>query len=435
MEIKAFKAYRFDDAVVGDASACIAPPYDVIDDNQQAALYAKSEYNIARVTRGKTFADDNEGSSVYTRAAQHFNNWLAQGAIKEDEKEAIYGYVQDFSAAGMTLTRSGFIALGKLAAFGKGVQPHEKTLDGPKADRLKLTRATAAQFGQIFMLYDDPKKIADGIIDQAAKGKPIAELVDDDGVQHRIYAIEDAAAQEAIIKMMANKSPVIADGHHRYETALNYFNETKNPKAEYCMITFVNMYNEGLVVLPTHRLVDSVEGFDMGLLITAIGQMFDITEYRFSGTDKDDAKKEMFTAMLEDFKAGANSFGIYGNDESFYKIKLKSLEHIRQAAPELSDASQQLDVWILHRLILDGILGIGDKQLAAETNLEYIKDIGDAIDHSIAAVDSGKKQVVFFMNPTRVEQVKAVADAGEKMPQKSTFFYPKIFTGFTINKF
>ncbi len=435
MEIKAFKAYRFDDAVVGNAGDCVAPPYDVIDDDQQAALYAKSEYNIARVTKGKILADDSVSSNVYTRAAQYFNNWLAQGAIKEDGKEAIYGYVQDFSAAGLTLTRSGFIALGKLAAFGKGVQPHEKTLDGPKADRLKLTRATGAQFGQIFMLYDDPQKIADGIIDEAAKGKPIAELVDEDGVRHRIYTIEDAAAQEAITKMMADKSPVIADGHHRYETALNYYNETRNPKAEYCMITFVNMYNEGLVVLPTHRLVDSVEGFDMGLLITAIGQMFDINEYHFAAADKNDAKNKMFAAMLEDFKAGVNSFGIYGNDGSFYKIRLKSLEHIRRAAPELSEASQKLDVWILHRLILDGILGIGDAQLAAEANLEYIKDIGDAIDRSIASVDGGQKQVVFFMNPTRVEQVKAVADAGEKMPQKSTFFYPKIFTGFTINKY
>ena len=436
MKIKAFKAYRFNDEVVGNSGNCIAPPYDVIDDAGREALYAKSEYNIARITKGKQFATDNGQDNVYSRAAEYFNKWLEQGALIAEQEDTIYAYVQQFDAAGDTFTRSGFIALGKLAAFGKGVQPHEKTLDGPKADRLNLTRATGAQFGQIFMLYDDGQKVADKIIEQAAKGEPIVELIDEDGVSHKIYAITADNDKQAIIDMIADKSPVIADGHHRYETALNYYNETKNPNAEYCMMTFVNMHNEGLVILPTHRLVSGVAGFDMGLLITAMGQMFEITEYRFADDgEKQKAKDEMFAALIGDYKTGENSFGVYGNDGAFYKTRLKSTDYIKQALGELSAASQRLDVWVLHKLILDDILGIGDKQLAEESNLEYIKDIGDAITRSIASVDSGESQAVFFMNPTPVEQVKAVADAGEKMPQKSTFFYPKIFTGFTINKY
>lgn len=435
MKIKAFKAYRFDNEVVGNSADCIAPPYDVIDEEGQQALYEKNDYNIARIIKGKKFTEDNEQNNVYSRASEYINDWIAKGAIKEDQNEAIYAYVQDFTAAGHQFTRSGFVALGKLAAFGEGVQPHEKTLDGPKADRLNLTRATGAQFGQIFMLYDDPQTIADKVIADAAKGEPLVNLLDEENVRHIIYAISDDASKQAIIDMMSDKEPVIADGHHRYETALNYCNETKKLSTEYCMMTFVNMRNEGLVVLPTHRLVSGVEGFDMGLLVTAMGQMFDIQEYNFTDADKNKAKDDMFAMLLADYEAGANAFGVYGNDGSFYKVKLKSRTSIEQAAPELSEASQKLDVWVLHRLILDGILGIGDKQLASQSNLKYIKDIGDAIDRSIASVDSGASQVVFFMNPTPVEQVNDVAEAGEKMPQKSTFFYPKIFTGFTINKY
>jgi uncharacterized protein (DUF1015 family) len=435
MKIKAFKAYRFDEKIVGSSADCIAPPYDVIDAEAQQALYEKNDRNIVRIIKGKKFAEDNEQNNVYSRAADYLSKWISEGAIKPDKNESIYAYVQDFSAAGRDFTRSGFIALGKLAAFGQGVQPHEKTLDGPKADRLNLTRATGAQFGQIFMLYDDPQTTADAVIAEAAGSEPLVSLLDEENVSHKIYAITADAQKQAIIDMMADKSPVIADGHHRYETALNYYNETKKPSAEYCMMTFVNMHNEGLVVLPTHRLVSGLEGFDMGLLITAVGHMFEITEYRFSDGDKQKAQEDMFADLLADYDGGANSFGVYGNDGSFYKIKLKSREHIRKAAPELSEASQKLDVWVLHRLILENILGIGEKQLAGQSNLKYIKDIADAKERSIAKVDGGQSQVVFFMNPTPVEQVKAVADAGEKMPQKSTFFYPKIFTGFTINKY
>ncbi|AQQ08701.1 hypothetical protein L21SP3_00490 [Sedimentisphaera cyanobacteriorum] len=435
MEIKAFKAYRFNPEIVGTAGDCIAPPYDVIKEQLQEALYKQNDYNIVRIIKGKQSEQDSENDNVYTRARDYLNSWIEENALRQDEKPSIYAYVQKFEAAGENFARSGFIALGRLAAFGKGVQPHEKTLDGPKADRLNLTRACKAQFGQIFMLYNDPEKVVEEIIDKCVQGEPLIEFCDEEGVQHSLYSVDADQDIAAVASMMQDKDPVIADGHHRYETALNYYNESGDPNAQYRMMTFVNMYNEGLVVLPTHRLAGDIEGFDIGKLITDLREQFEIEEFGFSDdSEKQDAKARMFEALERDFQSGKNSFGIYAADKAFYKIMLKDISFMASCAPELSEASRRLDVTILHRLILENILGIGDAQLASQANLEYIKGIGSAADDSISRVDSGEKQVVFFMNPTPVKQVRDVADAGEKMPQKSTFFYPKIYTGLTINK-
>ena len=435
MDIKAFNAFRFNNAVVGDAGDCISPPYDVIDADQQDDLYARNEHNVVRIIKGKQLDGDADSNNVYTRAATYFNNWVESGALKADAKPGIYAYVQDFNAVSESFTRSGFIALGKLAEFGSGVQPHEKTLDGPKADRLNLMRATAAQFGQIFMLFDDEQMVADKIIAKVAAGEALVNFTDEENVTHKLYVIDDTDDIHAISAMMAHKQPVIADGHHRYETALNYFKETGNPDAAYRMMTFVNMRNEGLVVLPTHRLVKDLSAFDMGLLVTALKDQFKVEEFSFTGIDdKSDAREMMFTKMRDAFKAGENAFGLYGKDGSFYFVELKDKSTMDQECSDLSPASRALDVCVLHRLILDNVLGIGEAQMAAESNLEYIKDIGNAIDRSVSRVDDGSAQAVFYMNPTPVSQVQGVADAGEKMPQKSTFFYPKIFTGLTINK-
>ena len=314
--------------------------------------------------------------------------------------------------------------------FGSGVRPHEKTLDGPKADRLKLTQATAAQFEQIFMLYDDPQQVADKIIEKAAGKKSIIEFVDDDGVTHKLFPIDSPQDINLIVKMMAEKEGLIADGHHRYETALNYYNLTKNPAAQWLMITFVNMHNEGLVVLPTHRLVGNLKNFNIDALTKKLQSDFKVTQFEYK-EEKQKAQSLMQKRMGKAFEQSRNAFGIY-DGKSFYFIVLKNKDTLKTL--DMSEASKSLDVVVLHKLILEGLLGITDAQLAGEANIEYIKDIGEAVDEAIAKVDSGEKQALFFMNPTRVEQVKQVAAANEKMPQKSTFFYPKIFSGLTINK-
>ncbi|MDH4201942.1 MAG: DUF1015 domain-containing protein [Phycisphaerae bacterium] len=433
MDIKAFKAYRFNNDVVGDPGDCIAPPYDVIDSSIQDDLYGRNAYNIVRAIKGKADAGDSSDNNVYTRAAEYLEGAIASGALVQEDSDAIYAYVQDFEIAGQTFQRSGIIACGKLTAFGEGVQPHEKTLEGPKADRLNLTRATACQLGQVFMLYDDPKNVDRQIISKAMQNKPVIDATDEHDVRHRLFVVDRTESIDAFIMMMADKQAVIADGHHRYETALNYWAETQSEQASYQMLTFVNMRNEGLVIQPTHRLLVDMENFDLTALLDELKAEFEIAEFPFSDpATQQQARKQMFEMMQNN--ANQNIFGLYAGTKAFYAIQLKDTKFMAELYPDMSDAAQQLDVNVLHNLILEKHLGICDAKLASESHLEYIKDLGDAIDQSIAKVDSGESQGVFFMNATRIEQVQAVAAAGEKMPQKSTFFYPKIFSGLTIRK-
>jgi len=435
MEIKPFKALRYDSSAVGDIGCCISPPYDVIDPDMQQSLYDKNPCNIVRVIKGKTEPTDNENNNQYTRAAESLNGWIKNGALKTDSQDTIYGYIQNFDIESGRYRRSGFVALGRLEEFGSGVQPHEKTLDGPKADRLKLTTATAAQFGQIFMLYDDPSKTADAIMEKAAAKPALIDFNEPNGNRHRLFAIDDPAEIAAIAGTMRTLSPVIADGHHRYETALNYYKQTQNPAAQYRMMTFVNMRNEGLVVLPTHRLIANLPDFDIDKLIASLKDTFEITEYSFADdNEKKSARQKMFDDMKARFENNQNAFGIYAGNNVFYIALLASDKAMAAMCPDMSNAAKTLDVNILHKLILENALGIGDKQLATQSNIEYIKDIGNAIEAATDKIDSGQRQVAFFMNPTRIQQVKDIADAGEKMPQKSTFFYPKVYTGLVINK-
>ncbi|OQY05430.1 MAG: hypothetical protein B6I25_05630 [Planctomycetales bacterium 4572_13] len=427
MEIKPFKAYRFNPEVVGNPGDCIAPPYDVIDPSMQDELYRRNEYNIVRAIKGKA------SENVYTQAAEYLEAAVKAGALKQEDNDAIYAYVQDFEIAGQRFERSGIIACGKLKAFGEGVQPHEKTLEGPKADRLNLTRATACQLGQIFMLYDDATNVDSKIIPGAIKNKPVIDTTDEHDVRHRLFVIDDTKSIEMFVTMMGDKQTVIADGHHRYETALNYLAETQNDQAAYQMLTFVNMRNEGLVIQPTHRLLVDMDDFDVATVIEELKAEFEISEFAFAcDAERQQARKQMFEMMrLNDRN---NIFGLYAGTKAFYAIRLKDSKFMVELCPKMSEAGQRLDVNVLHQLILEKHLGICDDKLAKESHLVYIKDLGDAIDRSIAKVDSGESQGVFFMNSTRTEQVQAIAAAGEKMPQKSTFFYPKIFSGLTIRK-
>jgi uncharacterized protein (DUF1015 family) len=439
MEIKAFRAWRFDGKITGNAGQCISPPYDVIDKNLQQTLHTQNPYNVVRAILGQTFNSDTEQENQYTRARTYLDKAIADGALKHDSKETFYAYVQDFSIGQNHYCRSGIIGLGKIEPFGKGVQPHEKTLDGPKADRLRLSRATAAQFGLIFMLYDDPAKTAEAIIGKAAAKPALMDHTDTEQVRHRIYAIDTPAEIDALKRMMSSQKTIIADGHHRYETALNYWKQTGRPEAQYLMMTFVNMRNEGLVIQPTHRLINDIQNFSMVDLLGNLKKDFQhIVKFDFTDEkEKIKARNAMFDLMKKAGNDGKNAFGIYAGEKGIYKAFFVAIlmdpAPMKTVAPSMSDAARGLDVNVLHLLILEKHLGIGDKQLAAESNIEYIKDIGDAIDRSIKKVDDGDCQAVFFVNPTRIDQVQAVAAAGEKMPQKSTFFYPKVFSGVTIN--
>jgi uncharacterized protein (DUF1015 family) len=435
MEIKPFKAYRFDKTVVGDVGNCIAPPYDVISPDQQQQLYQKSEYNVVRIIKGRTTASDNDGSNQYTRAADYLTAWIEKGVLKEDSEEAIYAYVQDFQLAGRCLQRFSFIALARLEEFGKVVRPHEQVMKEPMLDRLNLKRATKAKFGLVFMIYEDQQNIADKVIENAAQQSPIIDFTDEQRVRHRLFAITTKDDIDAIAEMMRDKSCIIADGHHRYTTGLTYSKEYPDPAAKYQMLAFSNIRHEGLVVLATHRLVKNIKDFDFDKLMGDLDENFEVTEYYFdSPQSKMNARQKMLAQMKVEHDSNKNAFGIYSGNSAFYVAVLKNKEAMDSVAPEKSPPWRSLDVSVLHKLILEELLGIGEKELTEGSNVEYAKDTSDAIDGSIRIVDNGEKQAAFFMNPPKIEQIQMVTDQGERMPQKSTYFYPKVYTGLTIDK-
>jgi len=420
---------------VGDAGLCIAPPYDVIDKDQQQNLYDRSEYNIVRVTKGKTEPGDGDGNNVYSRAGETLEDFIDKGALKQDHDDSIYVYEQDFSVDGTTYRRSGFIALGGLEEYGGAVKPHEQTMAGPKDDRLSLMNSTKSQIGQIFMLYSDPEKTIDAILAQACKGRELLGFVDDDGVRHHLFAVTDPEQIETIKKVMSGKSVFIADGHHRYETSLNYYNETKNPAALHCMMTFVNTHNEGLIILPTHRLIKNVANFSSQSLIGKMKEYFDVARMKFGDMVEKKAKFQMMIdALGVEHQNSEHAFGMYFDDGAFYVATLRSLDVMAKVAGDKSQAWRQLDVSILHKVILEKMLGIDQAALTAQTNVEYIKDFGPATLNAMDKVDSGQRQGLFFLNTTSARDVESVAKEGEKMPQKSTFFYPKIYSGLVLNR-
>ncbi len=435
MQVEPFKAFRFDAAVVGDAGGCIAPPYDVIDDAQREQLYAKNQYNIVRITRGKTTPADNERNNQYTRAAGYLSRWIKEGVLKQDSAEAIYAYVQDFELAGARYRRFSFVALGKLEEFGTIVKPHEQVFPKPMIDRLSLKRATRADFGLVFMLYEDQQRIADQIMAKAAEREPLIDFVDELDVRHRLFAITARKDIERIAKMVSDKSCIIADGHHRYTTGLTYSKESRDPAAKYQMFAFANVHQDGLIVLATHRLIGALDNFSMGKLIAGLGERFAITRHEFSSPQvKGRARKKMLDQIKVEHENDKNAFGIYGGGNAFYCAVLKDRDAMDLLVPDKSAAWRALDVSILHKLILEQILGIDEQKLVRSENIEYVKDTATAIDDSIAQIDAGRKQAAFFMNPVKIQQLKSVTDAGERMPQKSTYFYPKVYSGLTINK-
>ncbi len=436
MEVKPFKALRFDQRVVGNVGDCIAPPYDVINAVQQDQLYKRSPYNIVRITRGKTLSCDDGEHNQYTRAAEYLTQWMREGALKTDARESIYGYVQDFDLDGTAFQRLTFIALGKLEDFGKTVRPHEQVFAKPMQDRLNLKKATAARFGLVFMLYDDPDQVADQVILKASAQPPLVDFVDEQNVRHRLFAIEAADDIQAIVRMMRDKSCIIADGHHRYTTGLTYWRETGNPAAGHQMLAFTNTRQKGLVVLATHRLIGGLDGFQPQATLAQLKGKFDVVEFAFGPGAE--AKEQAREGMLAEMKAlgekDINAIGIYMGSGAFYVAILKDKQLVAAAAPEMSDAWRALDVAVLHELIIEERLGFDAEKMANPDCVAYVKDMPNAINDIIARVDAGEKQIAFLTNPVKMQQLTGVTDAGERMPQKSTYFYPKMYTGLTIQK-
>jgi len=443
-EIQPFRAYRYDTNRVA-LKDVLTQPYDKITPAMQDAYYAASPYNLIAIEKGRAFPDDTPTQNVYTRAAGKVDEWIASKILVQDEQPAIYVYSQEFLVPGTNTrrTRIGFIALARLEDYAaKVIFRHEHTLSGPKADRIELLRGTRTQTGQLFFLYDDGQRQIDTWLEQIARTCAPNELSDEFGVTHRLWPVSDPAFVTRIQQAMAERKLVIADGHHRYETALSYRNECRqrlgkaDPMAasEFAMATFINTHSRGLTILPTHRVVSRLANFDFDRFRVNLTPIFDWYSYPFANPDERAAAYAEFRRDLEPPSHGRRAIGVYAgtadSGRAFYLFILRREADLESLLPNISEAQRELDVVVLHRLILEKGLGISPEAVAGEKNLAYEREM----DAAIEAVDRGGAQIAFLLNPVRVEQVTEIALGGDVMPQKSTDFYPKLLSGMAIYK-
>lgn len=418
--VKGFKGMRFRN---GDMNTLVCPPYDIISDEQRKAFIEKNEHNIIRLELPV-------GENRYKDAGETLKNWLDEGVLAQDEKDTIYVYEMEFTANGERTAVKGFVSLVKLEEFSKGiVLPHEETLSKAKTDRFNLMSETYCNFSQIYSLYMDEDGKAYSLIDGCSQGRPDMEVTDSDGTIHRMWCVSDEGVLSQVTKIFEDKKLYIADGHHRYETGLNFHKHlvaegkaVEGDLSGYIAMMLVNMENEGLVVFPTHRIVRDLENFDADKLIERSEEYFEIED----ATDVKTAE-EILTKKYND---GKKAYALYDGKKTVV-MTLRDSVDMSQFLEGMSEAYCGLDVSILHSLVLERIFGIDKENMANQKNLTYTKIVAEAVE----AVDSKKADCAFILNPTRVSEIRDVALAGEKMPQKSTYFFPKLITGLVMNKF
>ncbi len=399
---------------------CFAPPYYVITNEEQQKLYERSKYNIVRLILSSA-------KDRYEDAKKSFEDWQGEEVLIKTEKPSIFYIIQKYTTEnGKKVERKGFIAKNRVEEFSsKKILPHEYTMGGPKEDRLKLTRACEANFSQIFMVYSDPsmlieKEIAPKYVSKA----PFIDATDDKGVQNLVYIIDEPSDIEKIQNLLSDKTLLIADGHHRYETALNYSKESKNPEAQYVMSYFTNSEDDNLIIFPTHRIITKfIEPY---VLLESVKKYFDLSEYTFISSNKKDVK-EKFLLDLEKSNAERISMGLYmKNVNKFYLLKLKDgiLDMI-----DAPDVLKKLDLTVLHELIITNELGYTREEQMAQDGIKYIKQEFEAFD----MIDKGTAEASFIMAYPKMQDIKDISAAGYRMPQKSTYFYPKLLSGVVIN--
>lgn len=420
--IKPFKALKYSKEQFGDLKTVTSPPYDIISDKQVEKLIENNKYNIIGLERPL-------GENPYGEAANLLDKWKAEKVLKLDERPAIYIYEQEFNISGVVKKVKGFICDVKLEPFSEGViLPHEKTLSKAKEDRFNLMRSTFCNFSQIYSLYIDDDNKTFSKLENLSQSEPEVSFCDDDGVVHRLWSVYDSEAINSIVSDFEKRKLFIADGHHRYETALNFRNYCRTnglskvgDGCDYQMMMLVDIQNEGLVVFPTHRIIKNIDNFDPEYIIDSCKDMFDV-EIKSDVTKIEENLKSMY-------EASKKSVAFYFGSDSWALFTLKSEKILDEYLSAVPKCIRDLDVTVLHSLILERLFGIDDENMSAQKNLSYTRCFDEAIDE----VKLGKAQCSFIMNPTRVSEIAAVAELGEKMPQKSTYFYPKLITGLVMN--
>ena len=425
-EIVPFKALRYDPDQVR-LDDVVTQPYDKINPEMQSRYYELSPYNLVRIILGRAGDTDTETFNVYSRAAEYLHDWRASGVLRQDAEPSIYYYCQTFTIPGTrdVTERRGFIALGRIHDYADSVVfRHERTLAKPRADRLNLLRNARAHFGQIFMLYNDP----DGQVERmlSSDADPDVSVLDEYEVLHRVWRVSDQGIVSSVQQFMRDRRLLIADGHHRYETALTYRDEQRaagnnapNAPHEYVMMTFIPMESRGLVILPTHRVVHSLDNFDREQFLENAGRFFDI--------DRIDLRSESRSATTLLNEAGENGTSFVAvTRQGPYLLRAKK-RAVSESLADLPARQRELDVVQLHRVLLEKVLHISEEAVRNQQNVKYERDAFEAI----SLVRQGAN-VAFLMNPARINQVSDVAFSGDVLPQKSTDFYPKLLSGLTI---
>jgi uncharacterized protein (DUF1015 family) len=424
-----FRAYRFNPEITGDLEKVVTQPYDKISTALQEEYYRRSPYNVVRVT--KNYEKIQDPDTDYPDAAATFLQWLEQKALIQDSAPGFYAYDQEYEIDGERKVRRGFVGLLDLKHSGSAILPHERTLAEPKMDRLRLMRCTESNDDLIFMIYTDDKLAVNRLLEESLSGtSPEIRVKDDYGAMHKLWQVNKPEMVKKIQAAMVPEELFIADGHHRFETALNYMKECEGnnwkpagtESFDKRMVACFNSADEGLTILPTHRLVRDLANFDSQRFLKASEQYFLV--------EPADSAEALWNRMKEN-RANASVFGFYARDiRKFILLRLKEESKTDPVLLAHSEVYRDLDVSILHTLILERLLGIDEAKLVAQAHVDYARDRTACI----GRVDQGEYQAVFFLNPTSVQQVQRVALVGERMPQKSTDFYPKLLTGLLFMK-
>ncbi len=414
-DVQALRALRYNQTIAGDLQSLVAPPYDIIDPAQRAELGARSPHNVVRV-------DLPEGDDPYTNAAQLFSAWQDEGALTRDEEPALWALVQDYTGPdGRAMTRRGFFARVRVTDYGPGtIRPHERTHPGPKEDRLRLTRATRTNLSPIFSLYDDPSNAAWGALSPHISGEPWGTNTDDDGTVNRLWRIADPGAIAAVTDALKSTELLIADGHHRYETARAYADEVGGEgDHRYVLMTLVSLQDRGLTVFPTHRLLtDLKDSARQQALRDVLMANFDVEPIDQSQLRPPEGTAPLVLGYID------------AHHRQAFRLTLRDQAIADAALPGLPRAYQRLDTAVLEALLLKGPIGLTDDDIDHKHGLDYARTDEEAL-HMIL---DGRADAAFFLRPSPVSQVRDIAAAGINMPPKSTFFYPKIPTGFLFNR-
>ena len=431
-----FQGMRYNANKIKDLKKVVCPPYDVINPQAQDRYYHNHEHNMIRVELGKENPDDTPSNNRYTRAAALLKDWIKQEILLRDPEPSFYLYKLDYTLPGKEKkTLRGFFALVELEEIGKGkIFPHEFTFPKAKEDRLRLMRACHANTSPIFMIYSDPAGDTMTRMERAVdEARPLVNFVGEEEVRHRLWKISAAEVLSTVRKSLKEQPLFIADGHHRYETALNFRNEMRekdrSPGPKPCDATFVfcsNMDDAGMSLLPIHRVIMNPLPCDLKTLKQRLAKAFDVIHLEFNNATESAVRKKLFQEMQKEGRS-ATVFGMVAKSEqAFHLLKLKSAS----AAPG-SRALDALDVSIFQKTILEEAMGIADPAEKKESLIQFVKDEEAAI----KMVQNGTAGLAFFLNPTKINQVRDVVLAGDRMPQKSTYFYPKPLTGLVLNKF